>query len=227
MVGQKNRKHAFWQALVFAVVVFAVGLIMGFFLENNRANKIQFTLLNSEINILDDDLRNRIVSDFNISCDLALKSTFDFADKIYLEAGKLEQYDAASKFGDGLLILHKRYDLLRTLLWTEAIDLRKKCENDFHTVVYLYKYESEEINIDSMQLYYSRLLLDLKQKYPQEIILIPIAANTGLASVDLILENYGISEFPVVIIDENKIIDELVTFEEIEKVVFEDNNDFK
>lgn len=194
-------------------------------MESYRAEKVQYILIDSEINILDDDLRNKIIGDFNVSCELALESTFDFADKIYSEAGKLEQYDNAAKFGDSLFILHKRYDLLRTLLWSESVELKKECGDDFHTVVYLYKYKLDDVDIDSRQLYYSRLLFDLKLAYPDQIILIPIAVNTDLGSVDLVVKNYGITKFPSIIIDEKEIVDEIITFEEMESIVFRNASD--
>jgi hypothetical protein len=219
-----NTKHAFWQALVFTVIVFVIGLIFGFFLESYRADKVQYILLDSEISVLDDQLRNKIIGDFDIDCDIAVKSTFDFADKIYNEAIKLESYDSASQFSESFLVLHRRYDLLRALLWAESVELREECEEDFHIVVYLYDYDTEEINIKSKQSFYSKLLLDLKNEYEEEIILIPIAGNTDLESVNLLLDKYNITEFPVIIIDESKIIDGVVTFKELENIVFEGNN---
>jgi len=218
-----NSKHAFWLALVFTVIVFVIGLIFGFFLESFRADKVQFSLVDSEVNILDDQLRNRVIDDFDIECDVAVQSTFDFADKIYQEALKLESYDAASQFSDYFLILHRRYDLLRTLLWLESVELRERCEGEFHTVVYLYDYQSEDIDIGSKQNFYSRLLLDLKNKYPDEIVLIPIAANTDLESVELVVKNYNIKSLPSIIIDELEIINGVITFEELENIVFQTN----
>jgi hypothetical protein len=226
MVKERNNKHAFWMALVFTVAVFGVGLIFGIFLEGSRVDKVQAILADSEINILDDELRNKVLEDFNISCVLAVDNAFNFADKIYFEASKLEQYDAASKFENSLLILHRRYDLLRTLLWSDTIGLKERCAEEsknVHTVVYLYQYDIEDIDIDSKQLFYSRLLFDLKLKYPREVLLIPIAVNTNLSSVDIIMDSYDFEEFPKVIIDEEKVIDEVITFEELEKIVFESN----
>ena len=218
MVEQK--KKVFWQALVFTVIIFVLGMLFGFFLEQNRADKAQFNLLESETNVLDDELRNKILDSFNVECGLALRSTFDFADKIYLEAAKLEQYGAAAKFTDSHLFLHRRYDLLRTLLWNQAIELKEKCGENFHTVVYLYQYDLDNLEIDSKQLFYSRLIFDLKQKYPDKVLLIPIAVNTDLSSVDLIVDSYDLEDFPKIIIDERHIIDEIVKIEDLENIVF-------
>lgn len=35
----RNNKHAFWQALVFTVIIFAIGLIMGFFFGELQGRK--------------------------------------------------------------------------------------------------------------------------------------------------------------------------------------------
>src|SRR3989338_8184405 len=108
-----NTKHAFWQALIFTIIIFSIGLIMGYFLENSRADKIELSLLNSEISILDQQIRNRGITQFDIGCEEAKESTFSFANKIYDEAVQLEKYDSQAKFVQTTKILHKRYDLLR------------------------------------------------------------------------------------------------------------------
>jgi len=210
-----NSKHAFWQALVFTGIIFGIGLMLGFFLENSRANSIERNIFNSELNLLDDELRNRVITDFEVDCDTAKQSTFDFANKIYEEAIILEEVDGASNFMD-LFEVHRRYDLLRTTVWLESIELRKNCGDLFHTFVYFYEYQTEDIDISSQQLFYSRLLFDLKLKYPDEVILIPVAGNTELSSIELILKEYGIEELPVIIIDEEHIISGFPTFKELE-----------
>jgi uncharacterized protein YneF (UPF0154 family) len=79
-------KHAFWQALVFAVIVFSLGLILGFFIETVQTDKIYSKLIQSELNILDDQLRQKLISDSNLSCSVSKDSLFSFADKIYYDA---------------------------------------------------------------------------------------------------------------------------------------------
>lgn len=70
----------------------------------------------------------------------------------------------------------------------------------------------------------SRLLADLKNKHGSGILLIPIAANLNLESVNLVLEKYEIKEIPAIIVDERKVVKDSVTFEELESIVFENNN---
>ncbi len=215
-----NNKNVFWQALVFTIIIFLFGVMIGFFLESNRSEKVERVLLNSEINLLDEQIRGRSIDDFEVDCSLATNSTFEYADKIYSEAVNLEEYDSASKFRDSMKILHKRYDLLRMILWSESMNLRERCNNDFHTVVYFYSYQSEDVDLRAKQLFYSRLLADLKSEHPDEVLLIPIAADMDLASVNLVMEKYGIENIPSILIDEKTIIEDIITLEDLEKKAF-------
>lgn len=215
-----SSKHAFWQALLAAILVFGVGIMLGFFLESQRADKVQMNLLVSEISLADEQLRNRLAENFNVSCSLIKQSTFEFADKIYKEAVQMEKYDSANTFKDILSIVHKKYDLLRMSLWEEAIKNKKNCKGDFHTIVYFYEYGTENIDKKALQLSFSHLLLDLKNENPNEILLIPVAANLNISSVELILRNYNIKELPSIIIDEKQAISKEINSEQIKKLLY-------
>lgn len=211
-------KHAFWQALVFTVIVFSLGMLLGFYLEIGQSQSIYSTLVGAELNILDEQVRQRIILDNNVSCSLGKESLFSFADKIYDDALYLEEIDGTGRISD-LTLLHKRYDLLRTLLLLEAEKLKERCSEDFHILTYLYYYNSEEVELSSKQGYLSRLVFDFKTKYPDEVILIPIAIDTGVASVELLVDSLESDEFPSIIINDNEIITDTITLEQLEDLV--------
>jgi len=213
-------KHAFWQALVFTIIVFGLGLVMGLFIEESRANEVQEMLLASELSFLDEQLRNRVVEDFGVGCEEAITSTYEFADRIYWEAIKMEQYDSAHKFREVLKLMHKRYDLLRMMMWTEARELKETCGDEFHTVVYIYSYDTEDIDQRAVQISLGKVLEDFKAKYGGDVLLIPMAGNLDLKSIDLAQVEFGVSELPVVIIDERVVLEGLVAVEQLEKAVF-------
>ena len=217
-------KHVFWQAFIFTVVIFIIGLIAGFFLEVSRSNNIEAAVARSETSLLDEQLRNRAIGTLNLSCDDAINSTFSFADAVYYEARQLEQYESSSTFTDSLTALHKRYDLLRTMLWFEGVDLRTKCKGSFHTIVYLYDYDTDDVSIRAKQLFFSRILSDLKNNNPDSVLLIPIARNLGLESVRLASDKFEVKSSPVIIVDEKIKIYEIDSFDEFEKLVLQSNN---
>jgi len=217
-------KHVFWQALLFTLVIFGLGVAAGYLLETSRAVDVQNAVTLSETHLLDQQLRNRAIETLNVSCQDAIDSTFNFADSIYNEAQQLEQYDTASTFTDSLLALHKRYDLLRTMLWFESIDLRNKCKGSFHTVVYLYDYNTDDVTIRSKQVFFARALLDLKSRNPDTVLLIPIAQNLDIQSVTLASERYGVTQSPSIIIDEKTIVTQIDSFDQFETLVLHSNN---
>lgn len=216
-------KYSFLFALIFTLVIFFFGLLFGFFLEETRAKSIDESLLKSEVNLLDEQTRESLFENFDVQCGVAEENLFSFADRIYAEAQKLERYDSVSKFSDSLKIIHRRYDLLRVMLWSEAVDLKKNCKSDFHTVVYFFDYGSNDLDIKAKQSAYSRMLADLKGKYGNSILLIPIAANLNLSSVDVILESYNIPHVPSILIDENVSLSDFPTFSELETSIFKRN----
>jgi hypothetical protein len=215
-----NSKHAFWQALIFTVIVFGIGLLIGYYIENTRTNKVEINILNSETNLLDEQLRSENIRTLSDDCNISKESMFRFADNIYEEAQQLEQYESQSKFTETLKILHKRYDLLRVMLWVESVNSKEKCSSDFHTLVYIYEYAPEEISKKAEQAALSRLLLDMKNNNGNKILLIPIAGNLDLESINVIKNQYKINKLPVLIVDEKVVIRELPTYEELEKLIF-------
>lgn len=217
-----NSKNAFWQALIVTVFVFVAGLVLGFYIELSNVDKADLLIRSSEVDFLDQQIKvSSLSNDINFNCENARKSIFEFADQIYLDATEFEEDDAQSKFTENQRnILHKRYDLLRVNLWLESLKLRERCNESFHTVLYFFDYGSSDIEVRSEQRITSLVLLDLKYKYPDEILLLPIAANLNLDSVDMIKENYNISKSPALIIDESLVINTLMTADELEKEVF-------
>lgn len=215
-----NSKHAFWQALVFTVIVFGIGLSLGFLFELSRNNTVENTIYSSEISLLDQQLRAYSITSFNVSCDIAKQSLFEFADRIYEEASQLETYDGVSKFQNTLGILHRRYDLMRLLVWSESIDLKQRCNLPFHTAVYFYDYGTQDLKEKVVEGTFANILSDLKQAHGNDLLLIPIAANLNLTSVDVLLNSYNINSFPAILIDEKNKVSENTTYSELEQSIF-------
>jgi len=54
----------------------------------------------------------------------------------------------------------------------------------------------------------------------REGLLIPIASNLDLVSVELAMKSYGVNETPSILIDEEKIVSDIIMFEEIQDLIF-------
>ncbi len=214
----ENKKHVFWQALFLTGLFFLFGLVLGVYLEQLRADNTNVIFYQSETSLYDSFALGTLSHNLNISCSEIKSANIDFADKIYEEARSLEKYDESNKLTDSVKTIHRKYDLLRTLLWMNMISAKQNC-GDIKTVVYLYKYNIDDIDMKSKQLVWSRLLEQLKAKKGDEIILIPIAVDQQIVSLNYLVQSYGIKQFPAVIINEKNVLYEHKTVGELEKML--------
>ncbi len=216
MVNFENSKNAFWMALIVTAAIFVLGLTLGFILENSRAQKIEEFYAQSEVSLIDSVALTKFLEINFEDCEQIAYAQREFANRIYQEALILEQYESAGKITEQLKLVHKKYDLMRTILWMNILENEKNCSEKMDTLVYLYEYETEDINKKAVQSVWSRVLLEIKQNKGDKVILIPLAANSNLSSLDLMLKKFNISELPALVINNKKVIYELSSSETLE-----------
>lgn len=211
-----NKKHVFWQALFLTLLFFFFGLVFGVYIEQARSDTLNSAFYESEVSLYDSFALGRFIEAKNVSCEDLNEAGVRFADKIYTEARELEKFDASNKLTQSVKIIHKKYDLLRTLLWMNLMEVERNCE-EINVIVYLYLYDSEDLTIKSKQIAWSRVLQDLKETKGSDLILIPIAVDQNLVSLDSLIKTFEVREFPAVIINEKQVIYEIKSSDEIEK----------
>lgn len=195
-----NPKHIFWEALVVTIFIFGIGILLGVFIENSRESEINTFYLASELNLLDVKIQTEVLNLKDVDCDSAILKNTEFADKVYNEAKILEEYESAKGFKEDIEQYHKRYDLLRTLLWLNSVKIKEKCgAESFHTLVYLYDYQTEDSEQKAKQEVFSRFLGEMKNKYDESVILIPIARNLDVSSLDLLTKKYNINQTSIIL----------------------------
>jgi len=215
----KNQKHVFWEALLLAIFIFASGMLIGYLLELNRTSNIISAYQEAEINLLDIKIQQTIFEQEDFNCEEATQELIKFADKTYLEASILEEYKKSARLSEGIFFQHKKYDLLRTILWLNSIKVKEICPNSFDTIVYFYEYsptDLDDLNLRAKQEAFSRSLGELKYNQEDGIILIPIAGNLDIGSIELLKSNYNIDKLPTVLINEKQVITSIDELESIE-----------
>ncbi len=215
----KSQKHVFWQALVLTLIFFNLGVLLGYMMEAGRADEINELYLSSELELLNVKIQNDLLDIENLDCDFAIKENIRFADKIYEEALILLKYEEVSAVSEALIVQHKKYDLLRTLLWMNSIKLKKRCNANYHNIVYLYEYSNNNppVEIGAKQKAFSRTLGEFKAKQGENIILIPIAADQDFSSINILMDIYNITELPTILIDEKIKLTELEEIKDLEQ----------
>jgi len=213
----KSKKHVFWEALLVTILIFLIGIFFGMLIETGNTNEISNLYLSSEISLTDSMATLRLTENFDLDCESLKTNNINFANQIYEEAKLLEKYETSGKLTEGMKLLHKKYDLLRTILWINNQDSLNRC-NNYNLIVYLYEYEAEKTEQKATQNVWSKILLDTKQNN-DNILLIPIAADQDLTSLNLLIDQYEITQFPALIINNKEIIYELKSAETIKPLL--------
>tara|TARA_Y100000310_G_scaffold162731_1_gene162670 strand:+ start:1487 stop:2158 length:672 start_codon:yes stop_codon:yes gene_type:complete len=214
----KSQKNVFWEAAIIAIFIFGLGILSGLYIENSRTEKISNLYLQSEINLLDIEIQSRLLDLENTDCNEAINKNIEFGDQIFTDAKVLQKYEDASRMSASLEAQHRRYDLLRTLFWVNSIKIKQRCNASFHTLVYLYNYGAEDIEEVSEQGIFSRFLTQLKDEKGNKVILIPIAKNMDLSSLEILLSNYELGRTSI-ILDENLVVSNLSDLEQIKQAL--------
>ncbi|MBS3072729.1 hypothetical protein J4477_02760 [Candidatus Pacearchaeota archaeon] len=212
----ENKKHVFWQALFLTILVFALGMVFGVYLEELRTDKANIIFYQSEADFFDTLSLTYLLDSQELSCQQLNDVYVNFADKIYEESKNVQQLDDSAKITSSTKYIHKKYDLLRTILWINIVDVQKKCP-EINTVVYLYEYNTDDLGKKAKQEVFSKILEDLKNKKGNSFILIPIAINNDIYSLDSFISNRNITEFPVIIINNKDYFYDNIESEELEK----------
>lgn len=210
MVVQKlGNKHIFWQAFLIASVVFWVGILLGINFERARIDSIESFYFDSENDLFDFELASDVVYNSDLDCSVLYEKSVVFAEDIFKEASKLEKYDDSNKISKELIALHRRYDLLRINLWQNVVEVNDKCEEDVNTVIYFYDYVEPDLTTKALQGTMSSFLIEMKEKYGQKIILIPVATDTGAESLSILLEKYEFERIPAILVNEESAFDSI------------------
>ena len=212
----RSKHNVFFESLVIALLILLLGFLLGAYIESLRANRTIADYKQFEVGALDLKLQNYYFQIMDqTTCGVAIKQNLIFADKIYSSGLLIDKYEKANELSESLMLEKKRYVLLKTELWLNSMLLKKKCNNPFHTVVYLYENNANNAK-DAEQSAVSDTLKELKDKEGNNIILLPIAGNLELDSVSMQMQIYNITYLPSVIIDEKTVLKGYHSLEELE-----------
>lgn len=212
------QKDVFWKAGIITAIVFILGILLGSSLESSRTTEIMEEYQRVEVEWADLKLQSNYFQVLNPKyCDTAIKENLNFADRVYQEGLKIQRYEEANnlKDEDELLYEKQRYTLFKIEFWLNSINLKEKCDADYINVVYFYN-NKPSLMEQSKQDTLSIILNELKQKYAEKIMLIPVPLDLNINTVDVIKSVYNIQKSPTVLIAEKIKLEDVKTMEEIE-----------
>ena len=149
-------------------------------------------------------------------CEAAIKENLNFADRVYKEGLKIEQYENSNKLTKKMTIDKQKYALLKVEFWINSIVLKKKCNTDYVNLVYFYLNEpdfNQKIKQDTQSL----ILRDLKHKYGSDLMLIPLPMDLDISMINIMKDAYDIDIAPTILLNEETKLEGVTKQEDIEK----------
>lgn len=213
-----KNKFIFLEAFLITILIFIIGIFIGISIENKNISSAQNFYMISEADLMDSYILTDLLSN-NLDCNVVRNETIDFANKIYEKSLLLEDYDEFAILMDDLTLLNKRYTLMKTLLWKSNLDNSIHCRDEINILVYLYDYNTDDLGLKAEQSVWSKLLLQLKNE-DENLILLPIAANLNVSSLNFILEDLNISQIPAVVVNNEKVFYDLDEKDRIKEEIY-------
>jgi len=199
-------RYYFLEALALTLLLFAVGFIVGLVIENNRNLELAnyYISTEDEISVFENQLDLSNLGKY--TCSELISRNSNMGNNIYEQALIFDEYENSAILTKSQLVReHRKFDVLRTLFWINSINIKKRCgSNLFDTVVYLYDYQTEEMDGIAQQKILARITSEIKDNSEKEVILIPIAKNLNISSLSALLEKYeNINERALLIVNED------------------------
>lgn len=201
-------RYYFIEAFILTCAIFAVGFFIGWNIEQSRNNELTNLYYSTEDELLDLGTQMSMTNLGKFTCSELIERSFIIGDRIYEQALIFDDYESAAIFTKSQLIKeHRKFDTLRTLYWISNIKIKERCgENAFITLVYLYDYPTKNNEEVSKQRVMSKVGLEVKQSLDGKTILIPIAKNLNISSLDDILSKYNLfNESAILIVNEERV----------------------
>jgi len=206
MVAQSD---VFWKALIVTLVIFITGIIMGFWIDDQRVQEIRSEYKEMDIRVNDARMQTlyyQVFSNSSNFCGPAIEENLAFADKVYAEGVKLEQYERVNKLTPSLITDKRNYVLLKLQFWLNCIELKRKCNANYTNLVYFYSHYNTTM-ADYVQ---SAALADFKRECGANIMLIPLPTDLNITTIDILKTQYNITVTPALLINEKEKVDGLV-----------------
>ena len=217
MDRKENQTSAFWKAAILTIIIFLLGVLLGYYLEKGRIEKIEKEFIDTDIEWADAKLQSLYYQIMEKEeCETAIDENIVFADKIYEQGVKLQRYEDANQLSEKMVTEKKKYALLKTEFWINSILLKEKCNAEYKNIVYFFKNEPS-MTEEEEQRVQSVVLKNVKDKYGRDVMLIPLPFGLEISTIEIMKKTYEISKAPSILIDEKIRLEGIQDMEEIEK----------
>jgi thiol-disulfide isomerase/thioredoxin len=214
---RKISKDKYIVAGVITLLIFSLGLTLGFILEDYRYNIVEEINTEQEVNYLSLQMQYLYLDVFSNHNNCAilsttLKGTVEDLDE---SLSKVIAYEEESESDDvKKTLIMRRYALDNLRYWLLAKESKDKCQLDIVPILYFYSSECPSCPNQGTILTY------FKKKFGKQVLVFPINLDLRKEEpmVEITMKQFEISQYPTLLIN-NKKFAGVVGKEQLEKVI--------
>ncbi len=209
-------KSVFVKTFIMTLGVFVIGFFLGSSLERSLTADLSAKIGAIENSIQDIELEALyLLTSSNSSCvflDDVVRRTNNNLDEISTQLSSYDEKNIVFTNVD-LVNIKSRYTSLLIKDWLLQNSIREKCGTNSISVLYFYKREGcPECIVQG------NILTVLKGHFREKVMIFPLDHDLGVSSVGLLENNYNITKFPSVVVNE-KVYTGTVGFEGLRESV--------
>ncbi len=193
-------RSVYLKAGVLTIVIFLLGLSIGFWLDWNRSQEVRMQL--EDLKIQADEARVGLVFYQAFRDDPAFCPLFELViqeqvKRVGALGEKLETLREANKLEDSYFNFRKQYVLFNTELYLNALQFKKNCNASAVTIAYFYP---DSPCVDCAR--QASELLALKNACPQKVWLFALPVDVNVSVVNMLARKYGVTVMPSLAVNE-------------------------
>ncbi len=203
---------------IITFLIFALGLTLGFIIEDKRYNLIEEVNMEQEAKYLSLQVQYLYLNSFrsyNNSCPIlsaTLKETIeDLSDSL----GEVIAYEEEEKVTDKRKeVIMRRYALDNLRYWLLAQEGKKECKLDLVTILYFYSSDCPSCPNQGTILTY------FKKQFGEKVLIFPINLDFRAKEpmIEIAMAQFNITKYPTIIIDGHK-YEGVIKKEELEPII--------
>lgn len=200
MVKEKISWRVYTTAAVITLIVFSLGVGIGFFISNEKYDIMKSDLESIQLQQKDIEMEMILTNSLGSNSCKTLNYEIEKTATQSAELGqKVSYYDNEIIKNPDIGTIKRYYIINLIQLWSYWELFKKNCNSSVNTVLYFYAIK----NCDDCQAQ-GFVLSYLKEKYPDKIMTFALDKDEDLYSLNLIKNTYNVTIAPTLIINNKK-----------------------
>ncbi|MFW6046208.1 MAG: hypothetical protein ACOCP4_00155 [Candidatus Woesearchaeota archaeon] len=196
------KKTRYFFAAILTILIFAFGLLLGFYLENVRISEMYEELKVEKIEFSDLELQDRYVNFLGKKgqCDRLYQIFYDSMSELDDKRIRLENYfDMSQVKTEEYNTLKREYTISSLNYWILSQQIKEYCDGDFGIILYFYGDDTQCPSCSDMGTH----LTYIKRLLESNVLIFSLDSNLE-GTVQTLKKVYDVKDYPTLIINEEK-----------------------